>query len=711
MCTLFNNKVQMKKLKLAALLAVILSSCIKDDYNLESAQIQYSPEIAAPLLKYTVEASDLLTLLDSSMLTENSEQLLEYRYSDQVYSLALSEFINIDDVNFDFEFQLEPLSIEDIPPFQTAVSLQSVTDNDPVLSGLVTSLTAVDSCANAFPPVADIDIPDVTFPIAGAPFASATFSSGELSVELKNGWPTPINNVQLVLKNLSDNSVIGTLNYTEILPGDSLTDVIDLAGKTVESSMVGEFVTVSSAGTGGNPVCVSLHDEIVATVNGTNFVVVSGSAEFPNQEVINDTIDFAMDLTSGEQLETLELKSGNLAIEVDYEIEEAAKLYIELPYAKFGGNSFIDSIEIGGGPTVVNETFDLSGYSFDLSKEGQTVNAIEAIIRGSLVSSGTPVNFDTANSVTADITMSNIQPAFIDGYFGSQSLTLDPETFDFDLGEAQIFEKISFAEPTITLGFHNTFGIPMEISSLDLDMKRDDDSASLDASSVIPFQILSGNISSPDIPVTSELILGNSTNIAELINIWPNVVTTGFDGTINPQGNTYNYALDTSKMDITLDLSIPLYATVSEFTIQDTIEIDSSMSQGFEFVKRASLRTNIDNGFPLEASVKFYITDENYVILDSLESSDNSDVLINAAIVDPATGDVTSDGFRQADLTADEEDVNLLKISGNKLILSATLNTANSGANVKIYSFHKMEIKMGILAKIYYEADLNFSNN
>lgn len=701
----------MKKLKLAALLAVILSSCIKDDYNLESAQIQYSPEIAAPLLKYTVEASDLLTLLDSSMLTENSEQLLEYRYSDQVYSLALSEFINIDDVNFDFEFQLEPLSIEDIPPFQTAVSLQSVTDNDPVLSGLVTSLTAVDSCANAFPPVADIDIPDVTFPIAGAPFASATFSSGELSVELKNGWPTPINNVQLVLKNLSDNSVIGTLNYTEILPGDSLTDVIDLAGKTVESSMVGEFVTVSSAGTGGNPVCVSLHDEIVATVNGTNFVVVSGSAEFPNQEVINDTIDFAMDLTSGEQLETLELKSGNLAIEVDYEIEEAAKLYIELPYAKFGGNSFIDSIEIGGGPTLVNETFDLSGYSFDLSKEGQTVNAIEAIIRGSLVSSGTPVNFDTANSVTADITMSNIQPAFIDGYFGSQSLTLDPETFDFDLGEAQIFEKISFAEPTITLGFHNTFGIPMEISSLDLDMKRDDDSASLDASSVIPFQILSGNISSPDIPVTSELILGNSTNIAELINIWPNVVTTGFDGTINPQGNTYNYALDTSKMDITLDLSIPLYATVSEFTIQDTIEIDSSMSQGFEFVKRASLRTNIDNGFPLEASVKFYITDENYVILDSLESSDNSDVLINAAIVDPATGDVTSDGFRQADLTADEEDVNLLKISGNKLILSATLNTANSGANVKIYSFHKMEIKMGILAKIYYEADLNFSNN
>ena len=250
----------------------------------------------------------------------------------------------------------------------------------------------------------------------------------------------------------------------------------------------------------------------------------------------------------------------------------------------------------------------------------------------------------------------------------------------------------------------------MEISSLDLDMTRDGNSASLDASNVIPFQILSGNISSPDIPVTSELILGNSTNIADLINIWPNVVTTGFDGAINPQGNTYNYALDTSKMDITIDLSIPLYARVSEFTIQDTIEIDSAMSQDFEFVKRASFRTNIDNGFPLEASVKLYITDENYVILDSLETSDASDVLINAATVDTTTGDVIADGYRQADLIADEDDVNLLKTSGNKLILSASLNTANSGANVKIYSFHKMEIKVGVLAKIFLEGELDLRN-
>ncbi len=707
----------MKKLKLAVFLAVIMSSCVKDDYKLELAKTQYSPEVAAPLLKGTIEAGEILSLLDSSILTENDDKLLEYRYSDQVYSLSLTEFINIEDVNFDFEFQLEPLSIADIPPFQTTVSLKSVTDNDPGLSGLVAGLIAVDSCANAFPEVLDIDIPDVTFPIAGAPFASATFSSGELSVQLKNGWATPINNVQLDLKNLSDNSLIGSLTYNEILPGDSLTDVINLAGKTVESSMVGEFVTVSSDGTYGNPVCVSLSDEIVATINGTDFVVVSGSAEFPNQEVINDTIDFAMDLASGEKLETLELKSGNLAIEVDYEIEEAAKLYIEFPYAKLGGNSFIDSIEIGGGPTVVNEIFDLSGYSFDLSKEGKAVNAIEAIIRGSLVSSGTPVNFDTSNSVTADITMSNIKPSFIDGYFGNQALSLDPETFDFDLGAAEFFENINFADPTVTLGFHNTFGLPMEISSLDLNMKRGNDSGSLDVSSVIPFQILSGDISSPGIPVTSELVLGNSTNIAELINIWPNVVTTGFSGAVNPDtlnDGKYNFALDTSKMDITLDLSIPLYASVGEFIIQDTIEITSSISQGFENVKHASLRTSIDNGFPLEASVKFYITDENYVILDSLESSDSSDVLINAAIVN-TSGDVIENGLRQADLTASENDVNLLKISGNYLILSATLNTANSGAYVKIYSDYRMDMKMGIKAKIFLddldELDLFNSSN
>jgi hypothetical protein len=324
------------------------------------------------------------------------------------------------------------------------------------------------------------------------------------------------------------------------------------------------------------------------------------------------------------------------------------------------------------------------------------------------------VNFDTSNSVTAQVIMSDIEPLFIEGYFGSQPLDIESETFDFDLGEAEIFEKISFADPTITLGFHSTFGIPIEIDSLDLTMKRENDSSSLNSTSVFPFKIAAPN--SRGESESSELVIGSSTNISELINLWPNMVTTGFSGVINPEGETSkNFALDTSKVDITLDLSIPVYGKVTDFNISNTIEIDNSILEMFEFVKRASLRTNIDNGLPLEGIVKFYIADSNDVVLDSLECSDGNNVLIDAALVDAGSGKVITNGIRQVDLVADEDAVDLIKTHGNKLIFSATLSTANSGNDVKIYVDYSIEIKMGILAKVFFEGTpselLNIGNN
>jgi hypothetical protein len=646
------------------------------------------------------------------MFGKNGDSLLEFKYSEKVFSLELSEFIDIEDIGFNFEFPLSPITIGDIPPLEEKISLQSVLDGDGTSSALVAGYD--NKCDNPFPEMNDIKVPDIPIQLSDDQFTSATFSEGKLSVQIKNGWPTTLKDIELVLKNASDNLIIGTLEYAEIQSKDSLLDYIDLAGKTVNSNIVGEFVSASTPGTAPDNTCIKFSDEIIVNVSGTNLVVVSALAKFPKQEVINDTMDFALELDSGEELSTLKLESGSLDLEIEYGIEESATIYIELPYAKLGSNSFKDSVSIGPGPTTLIKSFDLSEYSFDLTKGGKSVNAIMAIVKGSIDASDDDVNFKTSNSVKADIKMVNIKPSFIDGYFGKQSLSLAPESFDFDLGDVSVFEKISFADPTVTIGFHNTFGIPMSIENLDLEMKRGDKSGSLNASSLIPFDILPGNILTPDVPVTSELILGSETNIGELISIWPNSVTAGFSSEINSDtlnDGKYNFALDTSKMDVTLDLSIPLYGTVGEFIISDTIDIDLSILEAFEYVKKATLRTHINNGFPLEAAVKFYITDENYLILDSLESADKSDIIINAATVDPNNGKVIANGVKQSDLIVDESDINLLSTVGYKIILKAKLSTANSGNPVKIYSFYEIDLKVGVKAKILFEEEFNLSNN
>jgi hypothetical protein len=710
----------MKKLQLALLLVVMMTSCVKDDYSLEASKIKYSPEVASPLLNASIEVRQILSVLDESMLDSNENKLLEFRFSNEVYSLALSEFINIPNDTIDFKFQMEPLSLENIPTFQTDITLESVIEDDPALKATIDSYNLIDnnSCNAQFPLIPSIGIDPVNLPIEDATFENVQFSEGKLLVELKNGWLTPLNNVVLRLKNASDNSVIGLLDYGEIPSKTSKKDSIDLAGKTVESNILGEFVSIGTNGTTGKTDCASESDAITVTVNSSDLVIVSGSAVFPNgEEVINETVVSSLGLTSGEELSKIELKSGDLIVKVDYGIKEAAKIYVELPYARLDGgvgSIFKDSIPINPGPTSLNKTLDLSGYTFDLTRGGLDQNSFEAKITGKIESSGSMVNFDTSNSVTAQVIMSDIEPLFIEGYFGSQPLNIESETFDFDLGEAEIFEKISFADPTITLGFHSTFGIPIEIDSLDLTMKRENDSSSLNSTSVFPFKIAAPN--SRGESESSELVIGSSTNISELINLWPNMVTTGFSGVINPEGETSkNFALDTSKVDITLDLSIPVYGKVTDFNISNTIEIDNSILEMFEFVKRASLRTNIDNGLPLEGIVKFYIADSNDVVLDSLECSDGNNVLIDAALVDAGSGKVITNGIRQVDLVADEDAVDLIKTHGNKLIFSATLSTANSGNDVKIYVDYSIEIKMGILAKVFFEGTpselLNIGNN
>ena len=713
----------MKKIYLIALGSVLsLASCVKDNYSLEEQNLNISPEIAAPLLKASIVADDFLSNIDTNLLDTNENKLFVFSYSDTVYSMSLSDFIeDFPEESVEFDFKLEPLEIEDIPEVSKNITLQSVTENDAALFALVTSLIALNPDGFPFPAVPSIEIDTITLPIADAPFSNATFSEGELSVELTNGWYTPLNDVQLVLKNLIDNSVIDTLVYDEILPGESKTDVIDMAGKTIWSDLYGDFINVSSAGTSGDTVPVSLDDAITAKVNGSNFVVVSGSAEFPSQEVVNDTIDVDFELENGLQLSTLKLKDGELSIQINYGIQEEAKLYIELPYASIGGSKFIDSIMIqasnGVSPKNVLKTYDLSGYSFDLSKAGSDTNALETRIRASIESSGGMVQFDTSNSVSASVSMKKIEPLYIDGYFGNETISIDPESFEFDFGASDVLEKMSFADPVVTLGFHNTFGIDMRIDTLDLTMKNNSDSAKLNGAN-IPFTISGADYASESEIVkhkTSELALDKNTNIAELINLWPNEVSTGITASVNPNGDiggnpATNFAYDNSGMDITLDLTVPVYGKIEGFEITDTIPLDSSISTILENVESATLRSNVTNGFPLEASVKFYITDENFLPLDTLKSANGDSILISAASVDVNTGNVVSDGVRQSDLVADADAIAHLQNAGNHIIISVVMDTGNDGANVKIYSDYEMDIKIGILAKINFNLG-SVSNN
>lgn len=682
-------------------ISILLSSCTRDEYELDdNINATISPEIAVPFIKATIIAEDILTAADSNMLRADENKLLEFVYSDTVYSFTLSEFIDIPDKNVSYDFKLDPLYIDDVDSKIDAITLDTMVHR--VGAPYSVLFNAVDgSCDNTFPPFSNQNAGGIALEIADAPFSKATFSDGVLKVNIENKWPTELTNIELELVRVSDNVPVDTLRYVSIPAYTALADSIIMEGETIESNMMANFISISSPGT-STDVCVDGKDSLIVTMSGYDFVVVSGTAVFPSQEVLNDVIDIEIELGNGEEFEMLKLKSGILTIDLNYEIKEAAKLYIELPFATKLGSSFTDSVSVSAGPSTVNESFDLSGYEFDLTKGGAGFNTVQSVIKAVVVSSGLEVDFDTSNVVSANITMENLVPESIDGYFGTPILTMDDETQEFDLEASDLFSNMSFVNPTVSLKFHNTFGIPIEISSLNLKMENGNESETLNSTSVIPFDILGADFSNPSLAVTSELLLDDNTNIADLINLWPNEVTTGLSGQINPNGKSHNFASDNSKLDVTLDLTVPIFGQISELSIKQYIAIDSSMSEMFKNVLKASLRTNVDNGFPLEAEINFYLADSDTLILDSLIVSDGNQVLVNAGTVNE-DGNVVTRGISQADLIVDEADVALFQDGAAFIVVDAVMNTANSGSDVKIYSDYDMLIKMGLLANLKIE--------
>jgi hypothetical protein len=688
----------MKKLMLICIFGTsILTSCLKDEYDIDNLTVVFSPEIAVPLITTSIEANDVLSLVDSTMLTENSNNLLEFVYSDTVYSVSLNEFIDIPDKIVNYNFNLSPIILDDVSPYTTTLRLDSVAER--IGGAFYANFKNREGTTDTFPAFPKQNAGESGLDLASAPFTTATFSQGVLKMNLKNDWPIEIIDVEIVLKRVSDNVAIDTLRFASVLPGQSLSDSVFLAGKTVENSMKGEFISIAGVAS-SEPVLINGPDPISMTISGYDMVIVSGTAVIEDQEVLKDTIIVDIDLGLGEELETIVFKNGSLDFDLTYQVQESAKLYIELPYATKNGSVFLDSVLVGAGPVVINESFDLTGYSMDLTRGSQGYNAVETRISAKIISSGLIVPFDTSNTVSANVSIVNIEPYYVYGYFGSKSLSMALDTNDFEIGEVEILKKMSFADPEVTLGFHNTLGLPMEISNLDLIMKNGVDEETLSGLS-LPFTIASGNITSPGVPVISNLVIdASSTNIEDGINLWPNKIITGFTGDVNPLGKVANFALDTSRLDVTFALKIPLYFTLSDYEIRDTLELDSAL---FEKITRATIRVNVENEFPLEGKVGLYIVDANYNIMDSL--TNGLEVLIAAATVD-ASGETINVAEKQSDLVADEEAILNLRNSA-KIIVVTKLGTGNNGSPVKIYSTHSMNIKLGLMAKVNLEIDTN----
>ncbi len=675
---------------------LLLTSCFKDDYNFDNLDLEnYNPAVAAPIVNTRLTLHDLVEETinsDSSIISIDEDSLLWVTYSSRLFQMGMSDLFSISDQNINESFTMDEFTISDINE-NVSVTMGDVVSNfaEPERS----TILGADGSTAPFPAIpaqSGGEHSAGTF----SEFSSVDFASGTLTITVTNNWPIDITNLQIQILN-SDDSPIGTVTYPIITAGTSAADNIDLAGQTMDNAISANILNIESPGAPfPSTVAINLADDIAINIATSSLSVTGGSAVFPSGDVVDETISVDMSLGSGESINSLRLKSGTISYDIDYGIREDANLTIELPYATSGGVPFSEVIFINSNgitSTNVSGSFDLSGYTMDLTAGGTGTNSVEARILASIISSGVAVPFLQTDAVIADLTLSGLEIEYLDGDLGVQAFSLAQDTVDFAFDQLDFDADITLADPRLTLNITNSFGMQLGANLGNLIAENDEESQALTGLDSIT--IGAPAITSIGDSVTTSIEINNSTtNISDILDIKPNKLIFGMTGSTNPgPGPHSNFVTDESYVGVSMDVEIPLYGGVSGFVLTDTLDFPTD---AFNNVKEGLIRTQITNEFPVGVDVQAYFVDESYLVLDSLGVTPIN--VLQAAAVDADGEQLGDPEVNQTDINLTEEMVENIK-NAKFIILQSSLSTTD-GAAAKFYTSYGMDIKLAVLAKV-----------
>lgn len=351
---------------------------------------------------------------------------------------------------------------------------------------------------------------------------------------------------------------------------------------------------------------------------------------------------------------------------------------------------FIPSVPAGQSATgigsfankVLRDSIIINMYSF--GTPGATHAAISSLTYNESI--------DFATSMT------NVS---IDYFYGDLTGQLIPSTNDniaFGFGDDPLLAAFKVADPNVKIYFDNGFGVPFELTTLDLIMKGGSSDVALNGYAK-PFKI--GGATSLSAATTTTLSFDNTTNIADGLNSGPSTVgfnvAGGVDSTILPRKH---FATKDSKFIVRMDVDVPVYGKIQNMGVRDTMDFDGSI---FESAKSITLRATIENDFPLDGELQMLFTDESYNLLDSLVSAGGDGKFMSASSIYTSgsnIGTTQTPSTKSTDFVINEAKAKKLA-NAKYAIVVVKINSANGGNTaVKILSTYNMNIKLGVIAKI-----------
>ena len=365
---------------------------------------------------------------------------------------------------------------------------------------------------------------------------------------------------------------------------------------------------------------------------------------------------------------------------------------IDFPTFTRNGQSLTHTIQSGSAP----QTISIAGYKGVFNQ-----NLFSSDIDITLISGSGATTIPPGTRFEVTLEFSNLDFDYVLGFFGEQSADLPEETLVIGAFE-NLFKdvNISLASPRISFVVINEYGIPITVSFDALEARNSTGSLELDINPTSP--ILA---SVPEIRGDSAFTTVIVTNANELLNFAPTEFYYKVSAIIN-EGETDgdNFCESDSELSVRMSVEIPFIGHASNIVISDTVDLDLSDLESSD-IEEALIKVKAVNELPLDASLQLYLLDENDVLIDSLlDISNGANTIIVGAETDPS-GTPTQAGEYDEEIKISSLKINKL-FEAKKIIIASRMQTADNPKDVKFRASDKLNITLGLQAKLKLNIDL-----
>jgi len=434
------------------------------------------------------------------------------------------------------------------------------------------------------------------------------------------------------------------------------------------------------------------------------------SGDFPSlgalNQIVQKNVSFERDIFTFDRprrIDSIRLDDAILRTEITTAIKNSAEITIEYPFYK-NGQALRHVFTASGNGTVTpsEQNSSLKGYVIKMDNTVSNDTSyirIKATIK--ITNKGFPISAADSIIVTTELKSLDFKAMF--GYFGRDTI-LSGDKINIGVDMIEGTENFYFEDPRMHITVQNSYGVPVtiKVDSLRAIMK---DLTKID----LTFNPTSENTFSVANPVFAEYGMSKTTvkefNNSNLIGIRdaannnPKEILysvqsiSNITNTVNPK----QFIMDTSKFDLKVALELPMYGYSKDYTVRDTLNLNMSELYKNKLLKTLNLFFTFENGLPTDIYSQIYMTDSNYVVIDSLYKV-AAYTLVESGIVG-SNNKVSSITTKKSELSITGSQISKYK-NVRFAILKGTMNTFNSpNQSVKFYADYTFNCKISASVK------------